>query len=238
MNRPAYLTLLLVAACSNSPTATNSPPPPPPPATQLAFSSQPSSTAAGTAIAPAVGVVIEDASGNVVPSFGGSVTVALATNPGSGSLAGTTTVAAVNGVATFSTLSITKVGTGYTLTASSVPLTSATSSAFTITPGPVASILVNPHTASLSWPYGPDSVQLVATVYDAYGNVEPGWPVGWTVYHTTGVLSATVSATGLVSGNTNHAAGATATIMAFPLNVQAYPSDTAMISLYCTFGCL
>ena len=46
-----------------------------------------------------------------------SVTLAIGTNPGSGTLSGTVTVAAVNGVATFSNLSINKAGTGYTLTA-------------------------------------------------------------------------------------------------------------------------
>src|SRR5207237_1144191 len=59
-------------------------------------------------------------------------TVAIGTNPGGGTLSGTTTVAAVSGVATFSNLSIDKVGTGYTLTAASAPLTSATSAGFNI----------------------------------------------------------------------------------------------------------
>ena len=41
--------------------------------------------------------------------------MAIGTNPGGGTLSGTTTVAAVAGVATFSNLSINKAGTGYTL---------------------------------------------------------------------------------------------------------------------------
>src|SRR2546430_4463180 len=44
-------------------------------------------------------------------------------------------VAAVAGVATFPGLSINKVGTGYTLTASATGATGTTSAAFTITPG-------------------------------------------------------------------------------------------------------
>src|SRR4029079_16706941 len=64
-----------------------------------------------------------------------SVTLAIGTNPASGTLSGTKTVAAVNGVATFSDLSIDKAGTGYTLTAASTRLTGATSSTFNITPG-------------------------------------------------------------------------------------------------------
>ena len=53
--------------------------------------------------------------------------MAIGTNPGGGTLSGTTTVAAVAGVATFSNLSIDKVGNGYTLTASAAGLTGATS---------------------------------------------------------------------------------------------------------------
>src|SRR5439155_68392 len=92
-------------------------------ATQLAFTVQPSTTVAGAAISPAVQVSALDAAGNPVPSFTGSVTVALATNPGGATLGGTTTVAAANGVATFSPLTLDKTGTGYALTATATGLT-------------------------------------------------------------------------------------------------------------------
>ena len=72
-------------------------------------------------------VSVEDANGNVVTSDNSSVTVAIGTNPGGGTLGGTLTVAAVNGVATFSNLSINKAGTGYTLTATDGSLSGATS---------------------------------------------------------------------------------------------------------------
>src|SRR5256885_236178 len=70
-------------------------------ATQLAFTVQPSTTVAGAAISPAVQVTALDPAGNLVPSFTGSITVALGNNPGGSTLGGTTTVAAVNGVARF-----------------------------------------------------------------------------------------------------------------------------------------
>src|SRR5207249_1986474 len=70
-----------------------------------------------------------------------SITMAIGTNPASGSLSGTTTVAAVNGVATFSTLSLNRAGAGYTLTASATGLTSATSNAFNISPGEAAKVV-------------------------------------------------------------------------------------------------
>ena len=86
-------------------------------ASKLVFITQPSNTAAGAGIAPAVQVAVEDADNNVVTTNTSSVTIALGANPGSGTLGGTLTVAAVNGVATFNNLSINKAGTGYTLTA-------------------------------------------------------------------------------------------------------------------------
>src|SRR5205814_973593 len=104
-------------------------------ATQLAFTVQPSNTVAGAAISPAVQITALDPAGNPVPSFTGSVTVALGNNPGGSTLSGTTTVAAVNGVATFVDLSLNKTGTGYTLTASASGFAPVTSTAFDITPG-------------------------------------------------------------------------------------------------------
>src|SRR5207247_3871550 len=86
-------------------------------ATQLAFTVQPPNGAAGAALTPAVQVTARDAQGNVATDFTGTVTVALGVNPGSATLSGPTSVAAVSGVATFSSLSIDKVGTGYSLTA-------------------------------------------------------------------------------------------------------------------------
>jgi uncharacterized protein (TIGR03382 family) len=109
--------------------------------TALAFTGQPGNSTAGAAIAPAVSVTVRDANGNTVTASSMSITLALSTNPSGGTLAGTLSAAAVNGVATFGDLSIARAGTGYTITASSGTLTSATSSAFDITAG-VATQLV------------------------------------------------------------------------------------------------
>lgn len=97
----------------------------------LAFNVQPSNTNAGATISPAVTVLILDAENNATVS-NADVTLAIGTNPGGGTLSGTTSVTAVNGTATFSDLSIDKIGSGYTLVASSRGLTSATSSLFNI----------------------------------------------------------------------------------------------------------
>src|SRR2546428_46537 len=73
-------------------------------ATQLAFTVQPANTVAGAAISPAVQVTALDGAGNAVPGFTGSITVALGNNPGGSTLGGTTTAAAVNGVASLATI--------------------------------------------------------------------------------------------------------------------------------------
>src|SRR5256885_13567323 len=103
-----------------------------PTAPKLVCTVQPSNAGAGAVNTPAVQVAVQDAQGNTVTTATTNISVAIGTNPASGTLAGTKTVAAVNGVATFSTLSLNVVGTGYTLTASATGLTGATSSAFNI----------------------------------------------------------------------------------------------------------
>src|SRR5437879_4365241 len=63
-------------------------------AAKLAFTVQPSNAVAGAANTPAVQVAVQDAQGNTVTTATTSITVAIGTNPASGTLAGTTTVAA------------------------------------------------------------------------------------------------------------------------------------------------
>jgi len=99
-------------------------------ASHLAFTVQPSPSFLGTAMAPAVEVTAHDAFGNTTPAFTGAVTVAIGTNPGSGTLTGTLSHNAVAGVATFNDLQIDQPGIGFTLTAAAGGLTGATSATF------------------------------------------------------------------------------------------------------------
>src|SRR5207248_3080567 len=142
-------------------------------AATLLFTVQPSNALAGAAITPAVQVVAHDAQGNTATGFSGNVTMALGVNPGSGTLAGTTSLTAVSGVATFSSLSIDKVGTGYTLTAvdPGEGLSGATSTPFNITPGPATQLVftVQPSTAVAARTISP-AVQVGAR--DAQGNLD------------------------------------------------------------------
>src|SRR5213079_2360937 len=139
------------------------------PAAKLVFTVQPSNAAAGAMNTPGVQVTVQDAQGNTVTTANTSITVAIGTNPASGTLAGTKTVAAARGVATFSTLSLNLVGTGYTLTATATGLTGATSSAFNISAGPAAKVVftVQPSNAAAGAMNTP-AVQV--TVQDAQGN--------------------------------------------------------------------
>ena len=106
----------------------------PGPATKIGFTVQPSNTAPGAAITPAVQVSALDAFGNTATSFTGSVSMFIGTNPGGGTLSGTTAATAVAGVATFANLHIDKAGTGYTLDAAAGSLGTAPSAPFNIGP--------------------------------------------------------------------------------------------------------
>ncbi len=152
---------LLLPGCTES-TSTG------PTATQLAFLTPPANAAAG-ALLNAVEVVIQDAQGNTVTSDSVSVTLAIGTNPASGTLSGTTTVAAVSGVATFTNLHIDKAGTGYTLAASGGGLTGATSPAFNVTAGSPANLAfsVQPTAATAGAAISP---AVRVAVQDSLGN--------------------------------------------------------------------
>jgi len=107
------------------------------PPAHLAFTAQPSRTLPLMTIQPAVQVTLEDVSGNPVTSYNGPVTIAIGKNGGllmPGTLSGTLTVNAVNGVATFSNLSINQPGNGYTLVVDAANVFGAESAQFNIGP--------------------------------------------------------------------------------------------------------
>ncbi len=135
----------------------------------LAFTAQPTNSAAGAAINPAVTVSIHDGLGNLVAGATNAITLAISANPGSSLIGGTTTVAAVGGIATFSSVFLTKVGTGYTLQASSVGLETATSNTFNNTFGTPSQLAigVQPTTNFVGTSIAP---AMTVLVNDAYGN--------------------------------------------------------------------
>ena len=164
------------------------------PPSKLAFTVQPGNVAAGGSITPAITVSIEDAAGNVVPTATNQVTIAIGTNPSSGTLSGTASVNGVAGVATFSNLSINKTGTGYTLTASASGLTGGTSSAFNVTAGAAAKLAfaVQPSNATAGVAISP-AVQV--TIQDAQGNTVTSATNQVTIAIGTNPASGTLSGT-------------------------------------------
>src|SRR5439155_19634952 len=114
----------------------------------------------------------QDVFGNTIANSTAGLSIAV--TPGSGAsgvtLSGTTTQSAVSGVATFADLKIDKAASGFTLTSSATGLTSATSSAFSVAPGPAAklSFAVQPTTTSAGAAIGP-AVQV--SIKDAQDNV-------------------------------------------------------------------
>ena len=119
-------------------------------ATQLAFTVQPGNTAPGLPIVPAVQVTALDEFFNPVRSFGGAVTLSIA-SPTGATLSGTTTVTPLNGVATFGDLTVDKPGAGYVLIARAAGLVEGTSSLFNVTVGPFTSVSAGfEHTCGLA----------------------------------------------------------------------------------------
>lgn len=106
-----------------------------PAALHMAFTVQPQRTLPFETITPAVRVTVVDDLGNPATSFNGPVTIAIGHNGGfvlPGTLSGTKTVTAVNGVATFADLSIDQPGNGYTLVVTAAGTTGAVSAPFNI----------------------------------------------------------------------------------------------------------
>jgi hypothetical protein len=114
-------------------------------------------------------VAVQDAQGTLVPTFSGDVTITLGSNPGGATLSGSATVAAVGGLATFSTLSLDKAGAGYTLQANAASLTGATSATFNVGSGTATQLAfaVPPATTPSGSAITPP---VVITALDAFGN--------------------------------------------------------------------
>ncbi len=141
------------------------------PARYLAVTTPPARTvAAGTGFGLIVSA--EDASGNVATSYSGSVSIALATDPGGGAVSGTTTVAASKGIAVFTGLMLSKPGIGYTFEVISGGLTSATTESLSVTPTAAQLIVMTQPSTSV---VAGTAFGLTVSVADASGNLVPSF---------------------------------------------------------------
>jgi uncharacterized repeat protein (TIGR03803 family) len=209
---------------------------------QLAFIQQPTSAIAGNSIAPAVGVAVEDQNGNIVTSANDDVTLAIAKGPAGATLSGTATVAAVNGVATLSGLSLSDAGT-YKLTATDGDL-STKSVKFTISAAAPAdfSFEQNPIDVTAGKHIKP---AIAVSVTDAFGNPITGknvklaiasGPAGAVLEGTTKVIAengvATFSGISLTeAGNYTLSAthGAATPAVSSPFAVSAAAAELAFV---------
>jgi alpha-tubulin suppressor-like RCC1 family protein len=102
------------------------------PPDHIVFVVQPNATTPGRPITPAVLVRLVDATDRTVLTATDAVSVVLGTNLRHGTLAGTATVNAVSGIASFGDLQIDSLGNGYTLSVSAGAITGATSVQFPV----------------------------------------------------------------------------------------------------------
>jgi hypothetical protein len=130
----------------------------------LVVTQQPTDTVAGQTMANII-VKIEDPYGNVAMSDDSNVTLVA----GDGTpVGGTTSVSAVNGVATFTNLSMTLAGS-YTLSVTDGSLSPATSHSFNITSAAPAKLVVSGQPTIAGT--GQSSTPVVVKVEDSFGNV-------------------------------------------------------------------
>ncbi len=144
------------------------------PESKLVFTPQPPATTQAGSTMATFAVSVEDAGGDVVTTSTDSITMAISTNPapGTGVLSGTTTVSAINGVASFVGLSIDKANTGYRLTPTdnTTTLTATASNTFNITAGTATQLAFTTEPSATATPGTNFTTQPTVTVQDANGN--------------------------------------------------------------------
>jgi hypothetical protein len=166
-------------------------------ATQLAFTVEPSAQVNEQGVF-SVTVTAEDAYGNLAPTFNGTVTLSLATNPAEGDLNGTLVTNASQGVATFSGLSFDTPGSGYSIESVSAGLTTAVSGLVTVETVPVPRVGVTAEPPA-SVEMGQD-FNITVAAENADGSVNTSF---------SGLVTLT-----LVGGPDSHALGGTLTMPA------------------------
>jgi len=137
-------------------------------ASKLVIRQAPTSGTAGKALSTSLQAAIQDQFGNVLTSSNSTITVTTNTGPGSPTSTSTTSVAAVNGVATFTNLIFNTAGT-YTLKLSLGSL-SVVSGNITISPAAASKLafIQTPSTGTAGLALGP---AIKVAVEDAYGNI-------------------------------------------------------------------
>jgi len=140
------------------------------PAASLAVQTQPPATAtAGAAFSPVTVIRVLDAFGNLRTTDNSTVVTATR-NAGTASLQGTTSVTAVNGLATFSNLSYTKAET-ISIAFNSGTLTGVTSSSVTVNPAAASKLTLQTQPSATATAGVAFAQQPAIRIEDAYGNL-------------------------------------------------------------------
>lgn len=139
---------------------------------RLVFSSQPASAVAGTAIS-SLQVVVQDSAGAAVTAGSETVTLTISGGTAGAHLRGTRAAGTVDGVATFTDLSIDSAGSDYRIVASSGSLETATSSSFDVSAGPAVRLgfVVQPSNTVANKEIEPD---VRVGLQDSLGNTTGG----------------------------------------------------------------
>jgi hypothetical protein len=174
--------------------------------TRLVVLTQPSGAVNGYALITQPVIAVEDAYGNVVTSYSGTLSASI--DYGSGTLTNYT-ASIINGVATFSGISITGTAGNIALYFQGAGVTAAASSVFTLSVGPATQLEVAaPFMTSSQSGVNPKSPPIVR-IEDVGGNV---------ITNYTGTVTASlVSGTGVLSGATAPLVNGVATFSALSL---------------------
>jgi hypothetical protein len=135
-------------------------------ADHMVIGQQPTKSVAGQAISPAITVRLFDPYGNLATTSKITVALGIAGGPAGATLSGTTTAAAVNGVATFSAAILTQAGT-YKLKATATGLAALTSNSFTVSAGKLSQFSVSGFPTQTT---AGVAHNFMVTAQDAYGN--------------------------------------------------------------------
>lgn len=140
------------------------------PSPRLAISDQPATVDAGRYFQ--LTVVAEDANGDVETGFDGTITLALADDPGGASLGGTLTMPVIDGLATFYGMTLDVAGSGYTIQAAAAGFAPVATSPITVVNPPVALAIAGPPPGSVGTRQG---FGLTVAVVDDGGNLAPDY---------------------------------------------------------------
>ncbi len=190
------------------------------PASRLVITQQPTTAVSGEVFATPVVVQARDSTGAVATNFSSNVLLNVIELPLNGSILGPNGISAVNGIATFPSLTPSKVGS-YRFTASAFGLTPDTSDAIVVSAGAPAAIAAQSGSGQSANVGTALALPIVVRVADAADNPVPNRVVTFAVASGGGTLAGTVDTTdaaGLASlgswtlGTTAGAQSITATV--------------------------